>query len=266
MSSVSPRGIRPRTVGSEWKNAVFSLAVALSLLVLTAYSMLFPPTPAGRRLCPRRSRAERCPGGRRRAGGSPACGRPGRRRPRPRRRQPAPRSRRWRTRRSVGSRSCRPRAQVTFSNKGARLLSWQLARFKDQGGHPEEMVQAVVGGPRPLDLETGDPALDARLQGGPLPASAETLQVPARGPAVLRFEYRGRRDPGREEPYLRGRQSARRAERAGVPSGPGPSLEDPLGAGHRQPDRRREGGPGLCRPPGGGPRRAAAWNDRRRRS
>jgi YidC/Oxa1 family membrane protein insertase len=78
---------------------------------------------------------------------------------------------------------------IAFTNKGARLLSWQLARFKDKRGRPEEMVQAVVGGPRPLDIETGDPGLDTRLKEGLFLASAETVQVPAQGPAVLRFEY-----------------------------------------------------------------------------
>ena len=82
-----------------------------------------------------------------------------------------------------------PQGVIAFTNKGARLLSWQLARFKDKAGHPEEMVQAIAGGPRPLDIETGDPGLDARLKEGLFLASAETVRVPARGPAVLKFEY-----------------------------------------------------------------------------
>jgi YidC/Oxa1 family membrane protein insertase len=82
-----------------------------------------------------------------------------------------------------------PSALVAFTNRGARLLSWQLARFRDRRGHAEEMVQAAPGAPRPLDLETGDAELDARLQEALFRPSAENLVVAAAGPAELRFEY-----------------------------------------------------------------------------
>jgi len=69
---------------------------------------------------------------------------------------------------------------LAFSNRGARLLSWRLSGFNDARGRPEEMVQAAPGGPRPLDVETGDAALDERLRnalfvGTAAPTPAEEL-------------------------------------------------------------------------------------------
>jgi YidC/Oxa1 family membrane protein insertase len=83
-----------------------------------------------------------------------------------------------------------PDVAVAFSNRGARLLSWRLLHFADPRGRPEEMVQTVVGGPRPLDLETGDPEVDGRLRDALFKPSAETLTLPG-GTADLRFTYAG---------------------------------------------------------------------------
>jgi YidC/Oxa1 family membrane protein insertase len=80
-----------------------------------------------------------------------------------------------------------PDVVVAFSNRGARLLSWRLLHFPDPRGRPEEMVQAVVGGPRPLDLETGDAAVDARLKDALFKPSAESITLPAS--SDLRFTY-----------------------------------------------------------------------------
>jgi len=158
------------------------LAVALSLLVLTVYSMLFPPspvrprgpalsTPSGAVATPAPAPPVRAQAPASAPGAAAA---------------PGPRVADKKERRiEVES----PQGQVVFSNKGARLLSWQLAGFKDKRGRPEEMVQAVAGGSRSLDLETGEPELDARLKEALFRASAETLKVPSRGPAVLRFEF-----------------------------------------------------------------------------
>jgi YidC/Oxa1 family membrane protein insertase len=161
------------------------LAVALSLLVLTAYSMLFPPAPARPRVP---ASGAPTPAIAPSAAPPAASARPPAETPQtnPVESPSAVRVADERERRiEVES----PQGAIAFTNKGARLLSWQLARFKDKRGHPEEMVQAVTGGPRPLDIETGDAVLDARLKDGLFLASAETLQVPAQGPAVLRFEY-----------------------------------------------------------------------------
>jgi YidC/Oxa1 family membrane protein insertase len=57
-------------------------------------------------------------------------------------------------------------AEIAFSSKGARLLSWKLLEYKDQRGKP---VEAHPGGnprPGPLDLVTGDPVVDDRLREG----------------------------------------------------------------------------------------------------
>jgi YidC/Oxa1 family membrane protein insertase len=79
--------------------------------------------------------------------------------------------------------------RVAFTNRGARLLSWRLTRFKDARGNPEEMVQTVPGGPRPLDLETGDAASDEQLRNALFRPSAEELVLAARGRSSLRFDY-----------------------------------------------------------------------------
>jgi YidC/Oxa1 family membrane protein insertase len=78
---------------------------------------------------------------------------------------------------------------VAFSNKGARLLSWKLRRFTDASGRPEEMVTAAPGGPRGLDLETGDAELDARLREALFLPSAETVAIRGKGETELSFRY-----------------------------------------------------------------------------
>ena len=131
------------------------LAVALSLLVLTAHSLLFPP--------PRRPKPVASPGPRGPAAAEPARPEEVPSAPAARATPPAPgpvvtdeRERRV----EVTSRDL----SVAFTNRGARLVSWKLLRFADGRGRPEEMVQAAPSGPRPLDLETGDAAVDGRLR------------------------------------------------------------------------------------------------------
>lgn len=153
------------------------LAVALSLLILTAYSMLFPPQPARPKApSPSAPLATAPPPGPLSPPSPMAVAAPA-----PVARVADEKERRIEVESPLGA--------IAFTNRGARLLSWQLARFKDKEGHPEEMVQAITGGPRPLDIETGDPGLDTRLKDGLFLASAETVQVPPRGPVVLKFEY-----------------------------------------------------------------------------
>jgi YidC/Oxa1 family membrane protein insertase len=83
-----------------------------------------------------------------------------------------------------------PDVALAFTNRGARLLSWRLLHFADPRGRPEEMVHTVPGGPRPLDLETGDPAVDLLLKDALFEPSAESVVV-AGGPAELTFKYAG---------------------------------------------------------------------------
>jgi YidC/Oxa1 family membrane protein insertase len=153
------------------------LATALSLLVLTIYYLLFPPPPRPRPM----------PSGAPATAPSVAAATP----PPPSpgaSATPAPPVA------AVGDESERrievqgPDVTAAFTNRGARLVSWQLARFKDARGHPEEMVQNVPGGPRPLDLETGDSDLDTRLRTALFVPSAETLVVgPGGGEVVFRY-------------------------------------------------------------------------------
>ncbi|HEY2943162.1 MAG TPA: membrane protein insertase YidC, partial [Vicinamibacteria bacterium] len=157
------------------------LAVALSLLVLTAYQLLLAPPPK-----PRPSPAPAASGAPALPAPSPSLA-PG---PRPAAPSPAlapaaaPVADDKERRVEVQT----PDMAVAFSNRGARLLSWRLLHFADPRGRPEEMVQAVVGGPRPLDLETGDPAVDTSLKDALFKPSAESITLPGGSPD-LRFTY-----------------------------------------------------------------------------
>jgi YidC/Oxa1 family membrane protein insertase len=165
------------------------IAVALSLLVLAGYQMVFPPAPrpspspvpvaaapspppaaspsAAPSVTPSVTAGPRTPG---KAPASPP---------------PAPRVADERERRVEVT---GPDLTVAFSNRGARLLSWQLHGFKDPRGRPEEMVPAFREGPFPLDLETGQPEVDARLREALFRAEPVDLKL---GPAggELRFEF-----------------------------------------------------------------------------
>lgn len=154
------------------------LAVALSLLVLTAYSLLFPaapppaqpPVPAASQPLATPAPAE--------AGAVPSPVAPSA--------TPVPAVADERERRVEVS---GPDFTVAFSNRGARLVSWTLGRYKDARGAPEEMVPAAGAGIRPLDIETGAADVDARLKEALFRASAETVHVAPGVPAPLLFEY-----------------------------------------------------------------------------
>jgi YidC/Oxa1 family membrane protein insertase len=78
--------------------------------------------------------------------------------------------------------------EVAFANKGARLVSWRLVHYHDARGRPEDM--AVGGrGLRSLDLETGDPDVDARLQEALFRPSVEQLVLREGAPNELVFEW-----------------------------------------------------------------------------
>ena len=156
------------------------LAVALSLLVLTGYQLLFPPAPPA----PVRSPAPVAS-----PAGSPAAPTPGLATAPP---APAPSAAPVPS--VADDREKRvemefPGHALAFSNRGARLVSWRLLEFKDARGRPEEMVQTLPEGPRPLDLETGDAAVDARLRQALFRPSAEKVTAPATGEATLQFEF-----------------------------------------------------------------------------
>jgi YidC/Oxa1 family membrane protein insertase len=155
------------------------LAVALSLVVLTAYSLLFAPArppsgPAVPQAAAPTSTPE-APPETVPVGGPPAPG--------PRKAAAVIADERER-RVEVNA----PEYTVAFTNRGARVVSWTLSRYRDSRGRPEEMVPATGPGVRPLDIETGDPALDARLREALFLPSAEAVPVATEAQA-LRFRY-----------------------------------------------------------------------------
>jgi YidC/Oxa1 family membrane protein insertase len=150
------------------------LAVVLSLVVLTAYRLLLPPPEPvpGAASPPPISELTS-------AGAQPEPSAPPPATPAPA--QAAERERRVEL--------VAPEATLAFSNRGARLLSWRLAGFRGSDGRPEEMVPVSSGGVRPLDLETGDAARDARLQEALyVPSAEEVAVVPGQG-ATLTFRF-----------------------------------------------------------------------------
>jgi YidC/Oxa1 family membrane protein insertase len=166
------------------------IAVALTLLLLTGYSVLFPPTrkplPVGApTTLPEAAATSETAGAPVRDSGhapppSPAVA-------------PAPAA--SAAVREVADDQER-RVEVTnhdvtaaFTNRGARLLSWRLLQFTDSRGGPEEIVQSAPTGPRPFDLETGDPALDARLREALFKPNTESLVVGNAGPSPLEFDF-----------------------------------------------------------------------------
>jgi YidC/Oxa1 family membrane protein insertase len=158
------------------------VAVALSLVVLTAYSLLFAPSapppapspsPSGAPTATPAPRAEAAPAPAEAAPAAP-----------PAAAAPA----------VADEKERRVEVQageytVAFTNKGARVLSWTLSRYRDARGRPEEMVSAEGGSVRPLDVETGDAAIDARLRDALFRPSAEVVVVRADQPQTLRFAF-----------------------------------------------------------------------------
>jgi YidC/Oxa1 family membrane protein insertase len=163
------------------------LAVALSLLVLTAYSLLFPPAPAPKRPPEPTPRA------------TPAVPQPATAEPRP----AAPAERSAAPVAPKASPAAPPVADslerrvevvasdyaVAFTNRGAGLVSWTLARYRDGRGRPEEMVPAYRTGRRPFEVETGDPEVDARLEDALFVPSAAKLTVSGEEPQTLRLAF-----------------------------------------------------------------------------
>src|SRR5688572_14414961 len=159
------------------------LAVALSLLVLTAYQLLFPAPPPGRpgpgveTPAPSPSALSRPDAALSRGAEplAPPVSAPAR---------PAVADERERRVEVVGD-----DFTVAFTNRGARLLSWQLAAFKDRRGRAEEMVLTLPAGPRPLDIETGDVTLDRRLAEALFRPSPEHLVLDKSRAGEIAFEF-----------------------------------------------------------------------------
>jgi len=169
------------------------LAVALSLVVLTAYSLLFsPPSPPQKPPAP--SAEASLPAGAATAPATPegsTTAAPAV----PVRDVPAPAEVAPTAARAVADERERrvevttPDGVVAFTNRGARLVSWKLQRYLDARGRPEEMVPAQAAGVRPLDIETGDPAVDAKLRDALFRPSTDALAIRGPGPGELRFSW-----------------------------------------------------------------------------
>src|SRR5260221_5911020 len=159
------------------------VALALSLLLLTAYSYLFSPTRRPQAVGSPRPGASVAPPAAPAASPSPL--------PSPPRSAPGPSPVALPAKVDEKERRVEMTSadlSIAFTNRGARVLSGKPLHFADGRGAPEEMVQAAPTGPRPLDLETDDPALDTRLREALFKPSTDTLAV-ERGPGTLRFEF-----------------------------------------------------------------------------
>jgi YidC/Oxa1 family membrane protein insertase len=171
------------------------LAVALSLLVLTAYSLLFPPQPQDQGASsPPPSQA--APATSASASASASGGASDVGKTRESAAAPAPAEAPASLGPAIGDDRERrvevsgPAFSVAFSNKGARLVSWKLTRYKDARGGPEEMVPAAGTSVRPLDVETGMREVDERIKQALFEPSADELRVTAGAGGSLGFEYR----------------------------------------------------------------------------
>src|SRR5262245_61043299 len=124
------------------------LALSLSLLVMVAYNLLFPPTPRPPREAPKTTPSA-VPSAGPTAAATPSA-EAGAAHPAPA--APAVPQVADSAERRVEVTS--PDLAVAFTNRGARLLTWGLPRFLDKRGRAEDLVRTAPGAPRPLDVET----------------------------------------------------------------------------------------------------------------
>jgi YidC/Oxa1 family membrane protein insertase len=161
------------------------IAVALSLLVLTAYQLLFAPPPRPPSASPAAASSAPPPS----AGAAPPASAPAL--PPTPAVSPAPTT----TVPVVADDQERrvevvtPDVTVAFNNKGARIISWKLTHFGDAAGRPEELVQTIKDAPHPFDLETSDTEVDARLRQALFQPSATQVMAEPGKPAEIRFRY-----------------------------------------------------------------------------
>jgi YidC/Oxa1 family membrane protein insertase len=82
-----------------------------------------------------------------------------------------------------------PEVVVAFTNRGARLVSWKLKKYKDKDGRHLELIHVPATGPRPLDVETGQPQLNDRLNEALFLADDERVVVRADQTGRLVLNY-----------------------------------------------------------------------------
>jgi len=155
------------------------VAVALSLVVLTGYSLFFAPSPQPATTPVPREAPATAPAATPAPVEAAAASVP----PAPAERPPVADERERRVEVKAAD------YEVAFTNRGARLVSWTLTRYKDARGRPEEMVPGQGAGLRPLDIETGDKDLDERLRGALFQPSSGELTVAGEGPQTLSFHF-----------------------------------------------------------------------------
>lgn len=81
--------------------------------------------------------------------------------------------------------------RAVFSNRGAVIRHWELARYLDQAGKPIDLVPAGLppGAPRPFTLRVSDAALTARLNDALYVSSAPATVDGTSSPVTLTFEF-----------------------------------------------------------------------------
>src|SRR4051812_29006522 len=80
---------------------------------------------------------------------------------------------------------------AVFTNRGARLKSWRLKRYRDQARQPQELVENELSSqPLPFTLRTGTDATDATLNRALYKVAGAPDGRADASPVDLRFEYR----------------------------------------------------------------------------
>jgi YidC/Oxa1 family membrane protein insertase len=79
---------------------------------------------------------------------------------------------------------------AVFTNRGARLKSWRLKHYRDQGGEPQELIVALPNQPLPFELRTPDDAANSVLNRALYSVTGAPGGVSEAEPVDLRFEYR----------------------------------------------------------------------------
>jgi YidC/Oxa1 family membrane protein insertase len=78
---------------------------------------------------------------------------------------------------------------AVFTNRGARLKSWRLKKYRDQQQQPQELIENQPTYPLPFTLRTADEQLNTTLNESIYFASTIPTTV-ITAPTDLRFEYR----------------------------------------------------------------------------
>jgi YidC/Oxa1 family membrane protein insertase len=78
---------------------------------------------------------------------------------------------------------------AVFTNRGARLKSWRLKKYRDQQQQPQELIENQPTYPLPFTLRTADEQLNTTLNESIYSASTIPTTV-ITAPTDLRFEYR----------------------------------------------------------------------------